>query len=126
MKSIDKVPGTEIPQQPGVTVAVQDHNETLQKPAETAITTRIASSGISTWSTILIILIMNIIVVAMYYQVGEKIDAFFSKSKSVGSFASTASALTLISFCHYSNIFRLFLTHRTDTGSFPKFALRYP
>ena len=33
VKSIDKVPGTEIPQQPGVTVTVtvQVHNETLQR-----------------------------------------------------------------------------------------------
>ena len=60
VKSIDKVPGPEIPQKPGVTVQV--HNETLQKAVKTA------SSGISTWSTILIILIMNIIVVAMYYR----------------------------------------------------------
>ena len=71
VKSIDKAPGTEIPQQPRVTVTVKVYNETLQKAAKTAITaptTRIAPAGISTWSTILIILIMNIIVVVMYFK----------------------------------------------------------
>jgi len=57
-----KVPGLEIPQQPGATV--QDHDEAPQQPAETAIT------GISTWSKILIILIINIILIAMYFKLG--------------------------------------------------------
>ncbi|HEY6586446.1 MAG TPA: PGF-pre-PGF domain-containing protein, partial [Candidatus Methanoperedens sp.] len=38
-----------------------------QKPAETAVITRIESSWVSTWSIILIVLIMNIIIVALYF-----------------------------------------------------------
>ena len=63
VKSSDKVRGLEIPQKPGVTI--RDTNE--KQPAETPIITRIASSGISNWSIILIILIINIIIVAMYF-----------------------------------------------------------
>ncbi|MFZ3383799.1 MAG: PGF-pre-PGF domain-containing protein [Candidatus Methanoperedens sp.] len=43
------------------------HDKTSQQPAETPIITRIASSSISNWSIILIILIINIIIVAMYF-----------------------------------------------------------
>ena len=43
------------------------HDKTSQQPAETPIITRIASSRISNWSIILIILIINIIIVAMYF-----------------------------------------------------------
>ncbi|MFZ3166100.1 MAG: PGF-pre-PGF domain-containing protein, partial [Candidatus Methanoperedens sp.] len=60
-----KVPGPEIPQQ--VEVKAPDSDETPKQPAETAIITRIASSGISTWSAILIILII-IILIAMYFK----------------------------------------------------------
>ncbi len=57
-------PGLEIPQQPGATIRNPDEKQ----PAETPIISRIASSGmISTWSMILIILIINIIIVAMYF-----------------------------------------------------------
>ncbi len=60
-------PGLEIPQKPGVTI--RDTNENQQRPAEKPIITRIASSGkISSWSIILIILIINIIIVAMYFK----------------------------------------------------------
>ena len=60
-----KVPGPEIPQQ--VEVKAPDSDETPKQPAETAIITRIASSGMSTWPTILIILIINIIIVVIYW-----------------------------------------------------------
>jgi PGF-pre-PGF domain-containing protein len=61
VKPTAKVPGIE----PKVTNPV---HETSQQPVETAIITRIASSGmISIWSTILIVLIINIILVAMYF-----------------------------------------------------------
>ncbi|VVB55616.1 Uncharacterised protein [uncultured archaeon] len=63
VKSSDKVRGLEIPQKPGVTI--WDTNE--KQPAETPIITRIASSGISNWSIIVIILIINIIIVTMYF-----------------------------------------------------------
>ncbi|MBZ0176940.1 PGF-pre-PGF domain-containing protein [Candidatus Methanoperedens sp. BLZ2] len=45
------------PQQPGAS----------QKPVETAVITRIETSLVSTWSIILIILIMNFIVIALYF-----------------------------------------------------------
>jgi len=47
----------ETPQQPGAS----------QKPAETAVITRIEPSLVSTWSIVLIVLIMNIIIVALYF-----------------------------------------------------------
>lgn len=45
------------PQQPGAS----------QKPVETAVITRIEPSLFSTWSIVLIVLIMNIIIVALYF-----------------------------------------------------------
>ena len=66
VKASSKVSGLEIPQKSDVTI--RDTNENPQQPAETPIISRIASSGmISTWSMILIILIINIIIVAMYF-----------------------------------------------------------
>lgn len=65
VKPTDKVLGSEIPQPLEVNAPV--HNDKSSQPAETAIITRIASSGISTWSTILIVLLINIILVAMYF-----------------------------------------------------------
>ena len=53
------VSALETPQQPRARAS--------QKPAETAVITRIESSWVSTWSIILIVLIMNIIVVALYF-----------------------------------------------------------
>lgn len=64
MKPTDTVQASEI-QQPEV--KAPSHNEKSSQPAETAIVTRIASSEISTWSTILMVLIIDIILVAMYF-----------------------------------------------------------
>ena len=50
----------ETPQQPRA-------SQQSQKPVETAVITRIESSWVSTWSIILIVLIMNIIIVALYF-----------------------------------------------------------
>ncbi|MFZ3168880.1 MAG: PGF-pre-PGF domain-containing protein [Candidatus Methanoperedens sp.] len=49
----------ETPQQPRARAS--------QKPVETAVITRIESSWVSTWSIILIVLIMNIIIIALYF-----------------------------------------------------------
>ena len=54
------VSALETPQQPRA-------SQQSQKPAETAVITRIEPSWVSTWSIILIVLIMNIIVVALYF-----------------------------------------------------------
>jgi PGF-pre-PGF domain-containing protein len=43
------------------------HTRASQQPSETAVITRIESLHISTWSVILIILIMNIIMVTLYF-----------------------------------------------------------
>jgi PGF-pre-PGF domain-containing protein len=67
VKPTDKVLGSEIPQP--LEIKETGHDEKTSQPAETAIITKIPSSGISTWSeyTILIVLIIDIIVVAMYF-----------------------------------------------------------
>ena len=61
-----RVPGLEIPQQ--VEAKAPDRDEKSSQPAETANIIRIASSGISKWPTILIILIINIIIVLIYFK----------------------------------------------------------
>ncbi|NJD53908.1 MAG: PGF-pre-PGF domain-containing protein [Candidatus Methanoperedens sp.] len=55
----------ETPQQPQV--KAPDHDDKPSQPAQTAVITRIGSSGIATWSIILIILIINIVIVALYF-----------------------------------------------------------
>jgi len=77
VKPADKVLGSEIPQP--LDVKVPGNDEKSSQPAETAIITRIASSGISTWSTILIVLILDIILVAMYFLWIKKIDVSFAE-----------------------------------------------
>ena len=69
VKPADTVLGS-VPQP--IEVKSPGHDENTSQPTETAIITRIASSGISTWSTILIVLIINIILVAMYFLWGKK------------------------------------------------------
>jgi PGF-pre-PGF domain-containing protein len=64
-KSTANVSTLETPQQPEVNVP--GHDDKSSQPAETAVITRIESSWISTWSIILIVLIMNIIIVALYF-----------------------------------------------------------
>jgi PGF-pre-PGF domain-containing protein len=65
VKPTDKVLGSEIPHPPEV--KVPGHDEKTSQPAETANITRVTSSRISTWSQILIVLIIYIILGAMYF-----------------------------------------------------------
>jgi len=71
---------------------VQDQDEAPQQPEETAILTRITTSGISTWSTILIILIINIILIPMYF----KLKIIRQNIRRIGLMGSISALVVLL------------------------------